>query len=115
MIQALEKRTFLEHTAAERSAVWPIGFGVTFVSRSDYQHWGIALHVGVEALTLDQLRDTLTRRFSEADRYDRYFLFLNLQFELVVWHASPLTERNLNSLDHICQEQLTLAGLNHLP
>ena len=114
MMQASEKRTFLEHAAAERSAVWPLASGVAFISRSDHQHWGIALHVQMEALAPDQLRATLTRRFCEADRYHQYFLFLNLQREFVVWHASPAHDADICSLDHICQEQLTLTGLDHL-
>lgn len=115
MIQALEKRTFLEHAAAERSAVWPLASGVAFISRSDHQCWGVALHVEVDAFGPDQLRATLTRRFCEADRYDQYFLFLNLQRELVVWHAAPAHAADIVLLDHICQEQLTLTGLDHLP
>ncbi|SDH58306.1 hypothetical protein SAMN05216588_105299 [Pseudomonas flavescens] len=115
MLQATEKRTFLEHAAAERSAVWPLASGVAFVSRNEHRRWGIALHVEVDALAPDQLRATLTRRFCEADRYDQYFLFLNLQRELVVWHAVPDQYADLPSLDRICQEQLSLAGLEHLP
>ncbi len=115
MIRASEKQKFLEHAAAESSAVWPLASGVKLVSRSDHQHWGIALHLEVEALAPDQLRDMLTRRFYESDRYNQFFLFLNLQLELVVWRAAQLPDLDVASLDHICREQLTLAGLDHLP
>ncbi|OLU33678.1 type III secretion protein HrpV [Pseudomonas sp. PA15(2017)] len=115
MMQTSEKRTFLEHAAAERGAVWPLASGVAFISRRDHRCWGVALHVEVEALGPDQLRATLARRFCEADRYDQFFLFLNLQRELVVWHAAPVEDTDIVSLDHICQEQLALVGLEHLP
>jgi len=114
MMQASEKRTFLEYAVAERRAIWSLASGVAFISRRDYQRWGIALHLEVGALGPDQLRATLTRRFCEADRYDQYFLFLNLQGELVVWRATPAHAIDIHSLDRICQEHLMLAGLDHL-
>lgn len=114
MIQASERRTFLEHAAAERSVVWRLTSGVSFVSRSDHLQWGIALHLQIEALAPDQLREMLTRRFGEADRYHQYFLFLNLQHEMVVWYAISCPENDMTVLDQICQQQLMLAGLDHL-
>lgn len=115
MKQVSQKLAFYEHVAAERSAVWPVASGVTFVSRREHQDWGIALHVENLAMSPEQLRNALERRFVESDRYSDYFLFLNVQQDFVVWHASPDVAGVGNSMDDICREQLQLAGLGHLP
>jgi hypothetical protein len=115
MKQVSQKQAFYEHVAAESVAAWPVATGVTFVSRREHQDWGIALHVENLVLSPEQLRDALERRFVEAERYNNYFLFLNVQQDFVVWHASPQVSDPVNSMDDICREQLLLAGLSHLP
>ncbi|WP_437883137.1 type III secretion protein HrpV [Pseudomonas sp. LRF_L74] len=114
MVQVSQKHAFLELAAAECHAVWPLAAGVAFVSRQEHQNWGVALHVENAMLEPQQLRDTLARRFSQADRFHDYFLMLNPQRDFVVWHAAPGPWDQALSLDEICHEELALAGLDHL-
>jgi hypothetical protein len=79
MIRVSEKAAFYAHLAAERTAFWPVAAGVAFVSRREHRDWGIALHIEGHALRPEQLRDALQRRFSQAERFNDYFLFLDVR------------------------------------
>jgi len=114
MIRVSEKAAFYAHVAAERAAVWPVATGVAFVSRREHRDWGIALHIEGRALRPEQLRDALARRFSQAELFNDYFLFLDVQRDFVVWHAAPGVSESQGSLDSIRQHELMLAGLDHL-
>ncbi|MDH0744985.1 type III secretion protein HrpV [Pseudomonas sp. GD03842] len=114
MIRVSEKHAFYSHVAAERAAIWPVASGVAFVSRREHRDWGIALHIEGRALRPDQLRDALERRFAQAEVFDEYFLFLDVQRDFVVWHAVPSLADSTLSLDSIRQHELMLAGLEHL-
>jgi hypothetical protein len=114
MIRVSEKAAFYAHVAAERAAIWPVASGVAFVSRREHRDWGIALHIEGRALRPEQLRDALERRFTQAELFNDYFLFLDVQRDFVVWHAvSQVTESPVN-LDAIRRHELMLAGLDHL-
>lgn len=71
---------------------------------------GIALHIEGRALRPEQLRDALERRFSQAERFNDYFLFLDVQRDFVVWHAVPGLSESQASLDTIRRHELMLAG-----
>lgn len=115
MIQVTQKDIFYAHVKSQRSAIWPVATGVTFVSRAEHHDWGIALHIEGRTLRPDQLRDALQRRFSQAELFNDYFLFLNVQRDFIVWHAAPsVTGSVVVSLDDIRQHQLMLVGLDHL-
>lgn len=114
MIRVSEKTAFYAHVAAERAAIWPVANGVAFVSRREHRDWGIALHIEGRALRPEQLRDALERRFSQAEVFNEYFLFLDVQRDFVVWHAVPGLSESSASLDSIRQHELMLAGLDHL-
>lgn len=114
MIRVSEKAAFYAHLAAERTAIWPVAAGVAFVSRREHRDWGIALHIEGRALRPEQLRDALQRRFSQAERFNDYFLFLDVQRDFVVWHAVPQMPDSQTRLDSIRQHELILAGLDHL-
>lgn len=114
MIQVTQKDVFYAHVKAQRSAIWPVATGVTFVSRAEHHDWGIALHIEGRTLRPEQLRDALQRRFSQAELFNDYFLFLDVQRDFVVWHAAPSVPGSVATLDDIRQHQLTLAGLDHL-
>jgi hypothetical protein len=113
MIRVSEKADFYAHVAAERAAIWPVASGVAFVSRREHRDWGIALHIEGRALRPEQLRDALERRFSQAELFNDYFLFLDVQRDFVVWHAVQGQSQSV-SLDSIRQHELMLAGLEHL-
>jgi hypothetical protein len=114
MIRVSEKAAFYAHVAAERAAIWPVATGVAFVSRREHRDWGIALHIEGRALRPEQLRDALERRFCQAERFNDYFLFLDVQRDFVVWHAVPGLSESQASLDTIRRHELMLAGLEHL-
>ncbi|WP_296187453.1 type III secretion protein HrpV [Pseudomonas sp. UBA1879] len=114
MIRVSEKTAFYAHVTAERAAIWPVATGVSFVSRREHRDWGIALHIEGRALRPEQLRDALERRFSQAEVFNDYFLFLDVQRDFVVWHAVPDASPSPTSLDSIRQHELMLAGLEHL-
>ena len=114
MIQVTQKDTFNAHVKAQLGAVWPVAAGVTFVSRAEYQDWGIALHIEGRTLRPEQLRDALQRRFSQAELFSDYFLFLDVHRDFVVWHAASGLAGSSLMLDDIRQHQLMLAGLDHL-
>ncbi|MFJ3485273.1 type III secretion protein HrpV [Pseudomonas sp. NPDC090202] len=114
MIRVSEKTAFYAHVVAERAAIWPVANGVAFVSRREHQDWGIALHIEGRALRPEQLRDALERRFVQAERFNDYFLFLDVQRDFVVWHAVSTTSESPVTLDSIRRHELLLAGLEHL-
>ncbi|MCI3944158.1 negative regulator of hrp expression HrpV [Pseudomonas syringae] len=114
MIEVMEKTAFYAQVVAQSPAVWPVANGVAFVSRREHQDWGIALHIEGRALRPEQLREALQRRFVEAERFSRYFLFLDVRRDFVVWHAIKQTPDSFASLDEIRRYELTLAGLDHL-
>jgi hypothetical protein len=114
MITVSVKAEFYAHVAAERAAIWPVAAGVAFVSRREHWDWGIALHIEGRALRPEQLRATLERRFSQAELFNDFFVFLNVQEDLVVWHAVPGAQESPVSLDSIRRQELELAGLAHL-
>lgn len=114
MIQVTQKDTFYAHVKAQRSAIWPVATGVTFVSRAEHHDWGIALHIEGWTLRPEQLRDALQRRFLQAELFNDYFLFLDVQRDFVVWHAAPGVTGSVVTLDDIRQNQLMLVGLEHL-
>ncbi len=53
-------------------------------------------------------------RFSEAERFRNYFLFLDVQRDFVVWHAVSDAPDAVTNLDDIRRHELMLAGLEHL-
>lgn len=114
MNEVTEKAAFYAQVAARRAALWPIAKGVVFVSRSEHQDWGIALHIEGRALSTDQLHEALQRRFTQAERFRRYFLFLDAQRDLVVWHAVKEGAVSVADLDEVRRHELQLAGLDHL-
>lgn len=114
MIRVSEKAAFYAHVAAGRTAIWPVATGVAFVSRREHRDWGIALHIEGRALHPEQLRDALERRFSHAELFNDYFLFLDVQRDFVVWHAVSQAAESQLSLDSIRRHELMLAGLDHL-
>jgi hypothetical protein len=114
MIWVSDKAAFYAHLVTERAAIWPVAAGVAFVSRREHHDCGIALHIESRALHPEQLRDALERRFSQAELFNDYFLFLDVQRDFVVWHAVSQAAESQNSLDSIRQHELMLAGLDHL-
>ncbi|CAM3058450.1 type III secretion protein HrpV [Pseudomonas floridensis] len=114
MIEVTEKVAFYTQVAAQNPAVWPVANGVAFVSRREYHDWGIALHIEGRALRPEQLREALQLRFSEAERFNNYFLFLDIQRDFVVWHAVSDAPDSVTNLDEIRRHELILAGLDHL-
>ncbi|MBC3954601.1 MULTISPECIES: hypothetical protein [Pseudomonas] len=114
MIEVKEKKAFYTQVAAQAPAVWPVASGVAFVSRREHQNWGIALHIEGRALRPEQLREALQLRFSEAERFNDYFLFLDVQRDFVVWHAVNDAPNAVTNLDEIRRHELILAGLDHL-
>jgi hypothetical protein len=114
MIRVADKDAFYTQVLAERSATWLIAKGIWFVSCREHRHWGMALHVESQALSPEQLKQALVRRFREVDRYDQYFLFFDTRQDFVIWHALPDSPKERISLDPIRNAQLTLAGLEHL-
>ncbi|AHG42312.1 negative regulator of hrp expression HrpV [Pseudomonas syringae CC1557] len=114
MIEVTEKSAFYAQVAAQNPAVWPVANGVAFVSRREHHDWGIALHIEGRALRPEQLREALQRRFMEAERFNHYFLFLDVRRDFVVWRAVNATPDAYISLDEIRRHELMLAGLEHL-
>ncbi|WP_024644003.1 hypothetical protein [Pseudomonas syringae] len=114
MIEVTEKSAFYAQVAAQNPAVWPVANGVAFVSRREHHDWGIALHIEGHALRPEQLREALQRRFMEAERFNHYFLFLDVRRDFVVWRAVNATPDAYISLDEIRRHELMLAGLEHL-
>lgn len=114
MIQVTQKDVFYAHVKSQRYAIWPVATGVTFVSRAEHHDWGIALHIAGRTLRPEQLRDALQRRFSQAELFNDYFLFLDVQRDFVVWHAVPGVTGSVATLDDIRQHQLMLVGLDYL-
>ncbi|KTB59281.1 hypothetical protein [Pseudomonas syringae] len=114
MIEVTEKSAFYAQVAAQNPAVWPVANGVAFVSRREHHDWGIALHIEGRALRPEQLREALQRRFIEAERFNHYFLFLDVRRDFVVWRAVNATPDAFVSLDEIRRHELMLAGLEHL-
>ncbi|WP_434702639.1 type III secretion protein HrpV [Pseudomonas sp. Z1-12] len=114
MIEVTEKAAFYARVAARRMAVWPVAKGVVFASRCEHHDWGIALHIGGRALRPEQLNDALQRRFTQAEQFNHYYLFLDVRNDLVVWHAVSDAAATVASLDEIRGHALQLAGLDHL-
>lgn len=114
MIHVTEKSAFYALVVAERPAIWPVATGVAFVSRREHRDWGIALQIEGRALSPEQLRDALERRFEQAELFAEYFLFLDIQRDFVVWHAVPDVSEIPASFDSIRRHELMLAGLEHL-
>lgn len=114
MIEVTEKAAFYAQVAARRMAIWPVAQGVTFVSRCEHHDWGIALHIEGRALRPEQLHEALQRRFTQAEQFSHYFLFLDARHDFVVWHAVSDTAASVASLDEIWRHELQLAGLDHL-
>ncbi|UZE25648.1 type III secretion protein HrpV [Pseudomonas sp. B21-056] len=114
MIEVTEKAAFYAQVAARRAAVWPVAKGVAFVSRCEHHDWGIALHIEGRALRPEQLHEALQRRFTQAERFNHYFLFVDVQHDFVVWHAVHEGAATVASLDEIRFRQLQLAGLEQL-
>lgn len=108
MIQVTEKASFYANVVAERSAMWAVAPGVSFVSRAEHRGWGMALHIDSRALKPQQMHDALERRFVQAHLFAGYFLYLNVQRDFVVWHAAPEPGE---SLDDIRERELMLVGL----
>lgn len=71
---------------------------------------GLALHVAREALQSGQLQRVLERRFEQALLYDGYFVYLDAQDAMVIWHALPPRNR----LETILGRMLSLANLSIL-
>ena len=114
MIEVEEKTAVYYNVAAQSPAVWPVANGVSFVSRREHHDWGIALHIEGRALRPEQLREALQLRFSEAERFNDYFLFLDMRRDFVVWHAVSDAPYAVTNLDDIRRNELILAGLDHL-
>ena len=114
MIEVTEKAAFYAQVAARRAAVWPVAKGVAFVSRCEHSDWGIALHIEGRVLRPEQLQDALQRRFTQAERFSHYFLFLDVRHDFVVWHAVSERAATIANLDEIRRHELQLAGLDHL-
>ena len=114
MIEVTEKTAFYAQVAARRAAVWPVAKGVAFVSRCEHSDWGIALHIEGRALRLEQLHDALQRRFTQAERFNHYFLFLDVRHDFVVWHSVSERAVTIANLDEILRHELHLAGLDDL-
>jgi len=114
MIEVTGKVAFYTQVASQSPAVWPVANGVAFVSRREHHDWGIALHIEGRALRPEQLREALQLRFSEAERFSNYFLFLDVQRDFVVWHAVSDAPNSVTNLDDIRRHELILAGLDHL-
>ncbi|RMM16413.1 Negative regulator of hrp expression HrpV [Pseudomonas syringae] len=50
----------------------------------------------------------------ESERFNHYFLFLDVRRDFVVWHAVNEKPGSYASLDDIRRHELMLAGLDHL-
>lgn len=113
MIEVKEKAAFFNQLASERAAAWPLAQGVTFFSRREHQSWGIALHVQRRALRPEQLREALQLRFTQAQRFNQYFMLLDVRGDLVVWHALSAAPSSAY-LEDVQQNQLALVGMEQL-
>lgn len=72
---------------------------------------GLALHVAREALQAGQLQRILQRRFEQALVFEGYFIYLDAQGTMVIWHGLPTPPGNL---DRALSRMLSLAGLSVL-
>ncbi|WP_460131643.1 transcriptional regulator [Pseudomonas sp. S1_E04] len=72
---------------------------------------GLALHVARQALQTGQLQRALERRFDQAVAYDGFFIYLDAQGALVIWHALPAPH---GTLDKTISRMLSLANLEAL-
>jgi hypothetical protein len=108
------KRAFQESVVAGLLAQWELAPGIEFCLRREPHSLGLALQVHSQALQPNQLSLALERRFEDPLEFDQYFLFLDPQRSLVVWHALPDQPIAIDALDDIQSHELSLVGLEHL-
>lgn len=108
------KRAFQECVAVGMPAQWELAPGIEFCLRREPPSLGLALRVRSQALRPNQLSLALERRFESPLEFDRYFLFLDPQRSLVVWHTLPEQPVSFDILNDIQSHELTLVGLEHL-
>ncbi|WP_338476426.1 transcriptional regulator [Pseudomonas khavaziana] len=105
------RQAFLDNLASGFAAQLSLAPGIKICALQAGNRPGVALQVTREAVQAGQLRRILERRFEQALVFDGCFVYLNAQSALVIWHAMPA---NNSELDRILSRMLSLAGLQAL-
>jgi hypothetical protein len=108
------RQAFQKCIASGVPAYWEIAPGIEFGLRREPHSVGIALQVQSQALRPNQIQRALERRFAYPADYADCFLFLDPQRAFVVWHALPEAPMDVELLNEIQSQQLSLLGLDDL-
>ncbi|AUZ44659.1 transcriptional regulator [Pseudomonas orientalis] len=107
----LKRQILIDDLVSGRPTHQQLGAGITLRSCDAGARKGVALHIANMALQSGQLERALERRFEQALAFDGYYIYLDKQSALVIWHALP-TQRQ--ALDNIISRMMALANLNAL-
>ena len=106
-----QRQVFLDSLVSGAAAHQPLAPGIKLCALQGGSQPGVALHIAREAQQTGQLQWILERRFEYASLYDGFFIYLDAQYALVIWHALPAAR---NTLDKIFSRMLSLANLGAL-
>ena len=106
-----QRQVFLNSLVSGAAAHQLLAPGIKLCALQGGSQPGVALHIAREAQQTGQLQWILERRFEYASLYDGFFIYLDAQYALVIWHALPAAH---NTLDKIFSRMLSLANLGGL-
>jgi hypothetical protein len=106
-----QRQEFLDALVSGAAAHLSLAPGIKVCALQAGNRPGLALQVAREAVQPGQLQRVLERRFEQALAFDGCFVYLNAQHALVIWHAMPA---NNAELDRILSRMLSLANLHAL-
>lgn len=105
------RQVFLDNLVSGTAADLPLSPGIALCARNAGSRPGLALHVARSALQAGQLQRVLERRFDQAVAFDGFYVFLDSQGALIIWHVLPAQSE---TLDRIVSRLLSLANLEAL-
>lgn len=106
-----QRQVFLDSLVSGTAAHLSLAPGIKVCTLQAGNRSGLALQVAREAMQAGQLQRALERRFEQALAFDGYFVYLDAQDALVIWHALPATN---SALDSVLSRMLSLANLQAL-
>lgn len=106
-----QRQVLLDNLVSGTVAHLPLAPGIKVCALHAGNRPGLALQVAREAVQAGQLQRVLERRFEQALAFDGCFVYLDAQDALVIWHALPAKN---SELDRILSRMLSLANLQAL-
>ena len=101
MLDTVAKRAFISAGLQHQSVTLPINQYAVFRFCREADEWGVAMCVSSKAYNREILTKALQKRFAEPLLYDGYYLCMDSEKRLLIWHPikdiqdEPMVEESL--------------------